>query len=106
MYSALFICHGRQECSFYEIQVTSSPTFPKLFILLGTWHLVEDGFHMHKLYIVKSDQGKVRKLKWFPGNNHSSTLSGVSANPQSSVKLAGILVVIQYQDLQNIKAEC
>lgn len=62
MYSALFICHGRQECSFYEMQVISLPTFPKLFILLDTWHLVDDGFQMQKLYTVTSGQRKVRKL--------------------------------------------
>jgi len=61
MHSALFICHGRQECSFYEIQVIGSPTFLKLLRLLDTWHLVEDGFQMHKSYIVTSGQGNVRK---------------------------------------------
>jgi hypothetical protein len=62
MYSALFICHGRQECSFYEIQDISSPTFPKLLILLDAWHLVDDGFQMHKFYIVTSGQANVRKV--------------------------------------------
>jgi hypothetical protein len=62
MYSALFICHGRQECSFYEIQVISSPNFPKFLVLLDTWHLFDDGFRMHKLYIVTSGQGNVREL--------------------------------------------
>ena len=77
MYSALFTGHGRQECSFYEIHVISSPNFSKLLILLDTWHIVDNGFQMHKLYIGTSDEGKVRKLSWFYSNNHSSISFGV-----------------------------